>query len=226
MSLRPPTDDRAPRPAQSPLARLACLYLRSRLAGWSSVTLATLALCAWAGTAWLLSLPHSDVENGSLVPMLTLATLAAACVVGVGASSPFGDIERTVARPLPPLRLLHLGGLLAWAALVLTVALLAFDLEGARPAQPLLALLRNLAGLTGLALLSAPLIGARGTWIPPLAFLTFSTVAVHQIEDPTLWDWPFRDGADRAPGIAVLALLVVGLWLLCSRGAREPSGGR
>ncbi len=211
--------------ARVPVARLVGLYLRSRLAGWSSATLAAIALCAWASTAWLLSLPHSDVENGALVPMLTLATLAAACAVGVGAHSPFGDIERTVARPLPPLRLLHLGGLLAWAALVLAVALLAFDLEGARPAQPLLVLLRNLAGLSGLALLSARLIGARLAWIPPLAFLTFSTVAVRQVEDPTLWDWPFRDGADGAPGVAALALLVAGLWLVCSHGARAPSGG-
>ncbi len=208
-----------------PVARLAGLYLRSRRAGWSSVTVAALALCAWASTAWLLSLPYSDVEDGSLTPMLTLATLAAACVVGVGARSPFGDAERTVARPLPPLRLLHLGGLVAWATLLLAAALLAFDLEGARPAQPLLVLLRNLGGLIGLALLSARLIGARVAWIPPLAFLTFSTVAVRQVEGPTLWDWPFRDGADGAPGVAALALLVVGLWLVCSHGARAPSGG-
>ena len=208
-----------------PVARLAGLYLRSRLGLWSYATLAAVGLCAWASTAWLLSLPHSDVENGALVPMLTLATLAAACVVGVGACSPFGDIERTVARPMPPLRLLHLGGLLAWAALVFTMVLLVFDLEGARPAQPLLVLLRNLAGLSGLALLSARLIGTRVAWIPPLAFLTFSTVAVRQVEDPTLWDWPFRDGTDGVPGASALALLVVGLWLVCSPGTRGPSRG-
>jgi len=159
------------------------------------------------------------------VPILTLATLAAACAVGVGARSPFGDIERTVARPLPPPRLLHLGGLLAWAALVLALAPLAFDLKGARPAQLLLALLRNLAGLTGLALLSARLISARAAWIAPLAFLTFSTVAVRQVEGPTLWAWPFRAGADGAPGVAALALLVVSLWLVCFHRARGPSGG-
>ena len=199
--------------------------MRSRLAGWSSVMMAALALFSWASTAWLLSFPHSDVESGSLVPMLTLATLAAACVVGISVRSPFGDIERTVARPLPPLRLLHLGGSLAWAALVLAIGLFAFDLEGARPAQPLLVLLRNLAGLTGLALLSARLIGARAAWMPPLAFVTFSTVVVRQVEGPTLWDWPFRDGTDGVPGVAALALLAVGLWVGCSYGASGPSRG-
>ena len=121
------------------------------------------------------------------------------------------------------MRLLHLGGLLVWAALVLAVALLRFDPEGARPAQPLLVLLRNLAGLTGLALLAARLIGARVAWIPPLAFLTFSTVAVRQAEGPSLWDWLFRASTDGAPGVAVLALLVLRLRLVCSHGARGPS---
>jgi hypothetical protein len=155
----------------------------------------------------LLVAQFAPINYWSVAPLLPASTY----LVGL-------DVLMEV--PRVALRLLHLGGLLAWAALVLALALLAFDLEGARPAQPPLALLRNLAGLTGLALLSARLISARAAWIAPLAFLTFSTVAVRQVEAPTLWAWPFRAGADGAPRVAALALLVVSLWLVCSHRAR------
>ena len=167
--------------------RLAALYLRSRRAGRAALTLLAVAPVAWALTWLLVSQTPYGVGRGGLTLLLVFGSLAVACVVGASAGSPFDEAERVTARPLSPLRLGHLVGLLLCSAFFLSVALLAFDLEGARPAYPLLVLLRNLAGLVGLALLAAGVAGARLSWVPPFALaLAYPTLAGSKQRRPLL----------------------------------------
>ena len=123
--------------------------------------MAAAAAVCWALTWFLFSQTPYGAGRGGLSLTLVFGSLAAACVAGASAGSPFGDAERTSARPLAPARFLHLSGLLSWSSLVLCGTLLLFDLDGARPEYPLLVLVRNVAALGGVALLSAGLIGPR-----------------------------------------------------------------
>lgn len=204
--------------------RLTGLYLRSRRVGGAVVTLVLVALLAWAGTQYSLSQPSNRVEGGALIPFLVLGALAAACVVGAGAGSPFGEAERTVSRPLSPIRLGHLSGLLLFSIVVLAAALLTFDLHGARPADPTLMLLRNLAGFGGLALLTARFFGARLSWVLPLAF-GIAPVFAGMRPDGSFanWAWQMKPGDDLVSWAISLALLAVGLGLVCFQGTREPA---
>ncbi len=206
--------------------RLTGLYLRSRRTGGAVLTLVLVTLLAWAGTQYSLSQPSNHVEGGALIPFLVLGALAAACVVGAGSGSPFGEAELTVSRPLSPIRLCHLGGLIVFSIVVLAAALLTFDLHGTRPAAPTLMLLRNLAGFGGLALLIARFFGARLSWVLPLAFgiaPVFGTLS----PDGTfpIWAWQMQPGDNWIAWAISLALFAAGLALICLFGARETSDG-
>lgn len=214
-----------PRRVRKTRLGIAALYLRSRRAGWAATMLALIVFVAWVGTRWMLSLPESGVETGALVPFVVMGALAAACVIGAGAGSPFCEVERTGARPLPPLRLAHLGGLLLLTALVLAAVLLAFDLDGARPKEPLIMLLRNLAGFAGLALLAARVSGAGLSWLVPLAFAGAAYFA-GRLPDGSYasWAWHMQPGDDGLSRIVSLALFVAGLAVAVLFGARETPG--
>ena len=205
------------------------LYLRSRLVGRSALTLAFTFLAAWGLSWFLISQQISGVGHGGLTPIQLLATLLAACILGASIHSPFGDAERTVAYTLSPLRLGHLSGLLIWSVLLLVIALLAFDLHGARPAYPFLVLVRNLVGFTGLALLTARLLGARISWILPVALgispfvlLVASRNAVSRTTELIL-SWQLQSGGDKVSWTIALVLFAAGLGLICIFGPQEPA---
>ena len=205
--------------------RLAALYLRSRRFGGTVSTLVFVAFLLWAGTQYSLS-QHNRVESGALIPFLVLGALAAACVIGAGAGSPFGEAELTVSRSLPPIRAAHLGSLLLLAVAVLGAALLSFDLPGARPAAPMLMLLRNLAGFGGLALLTACLVGARLSWVLPLVFGIASILSTLNSNGTfPAWAWQMQPGNDELSWVISLALFLAGLALICLLGARDTSDG-
>lgn len=204
--------------------RLAGLFSRSRLAGYAALCVPVVALVAWASMLWLLSQGAVSVESGGFVPILVYGTLAVAVVIGVGSNSPFGEIERTAARPLLPLRLAHLAGLLLWGAPVLIVCLLYFDLRNAAPAYPLLVLLRNLVGISGLALLTARLLGAQTSWTLPLVFVAVALIAGrNQDGSYAAWAWVMQSGHDYLSWTISLALFLFGLGVVCLLGAWETS---
>lgn len=202
--------------------KFVALFLRSRRAGTAAAILASTAVVCWALTWLLFSQTPYGAARGGLSLTLVFGTLAAACVVGASSGSPFGDAERIPAMPLARVRLLHLCGLLFLSALVLCCTLLTFELEGARPAYPLLVLLRNVAVLGGIALLSARLLGARSSWIPPFV-LSIGYLTAMGAGSDVLSAFVNRsyDGLHGPSWTVALVALAAGLGVVCPRGARE-----
>jgi hypothetical protein len=131
--------------------------------------------------------------------------------------SPFGEPERATGRWLPFLRL--------GAAVALTAA--AFGALAATSATAhldygYLALLRDLAGMTGIALLAAALAGGSLSWIGPLGFWVLAAYAINGAW-ATPWAWPGRPPHD--PGAALCAALVftAGAAAVTIRGARDSA---
>jgi hypothetical protein len=154
----------------------------------------------------------------SLTPVLILAPLAAACVVGASTHSPFGETERTASRSLPTLRLGHLVGLLAGAEIALCVAALGWGLEHAY-----WVLARNLAGLAGLGFLASRAFGSRLSWTAPLAFVALIPLVGggSRPGEWAWWAWSARPAEDPLSALLAASLLAVGLLSACLLGARE-----
>ncbi len=185
--------------------RLASLYLRSRRTG-----LALALLAAVAAATWLWRRVATGEDALSIMLLITAPSLTAACVIGATASSPVADLEATASRALPLLRLGHLGGLLALAALGLTAV--GGALDGA--------LVRDLAGFTGLALLTARLAGSAAAWSVPLAYGALAVLV-----GPTpRWAWPVQAAANQEAAVIAALLLVLGLGVIVWSGARDQIG--
>ncbi len=183
---------------------LLILYLRSR-----RVALIVVLLAATAGVLRAVKpLTEGDSEFAVLLPLVL--TVAAAGLIAASTRSPFGDPERATV-PLPRLRLIHLLVLVA-----IGVAMLGAARVGDDPG----AALRNTAGLTGLALLTAPVIGAALAWIAPLAYIIYcgGPVDTHQVGPSA---WPALPGTNTTATLIALALLVAGVATVTLTGARD-----
>jgi hypothetical protein len=134
--------------------------------------------------------------------IVTILPTGVAAVLGASTVTPFAEVEQTTSRPLPGVRLLHLGSLMLYAVL----ALFAAGFLSPSPDLPLI-LARNGLGYTGLALLSTRFSGASKSWIAPLlyggsAFLSGSERA---------WAWPTHPAGDEVALVIAVALALVGL---------------
>lgn len=184
--------------------RLLQLHLRSR-----RVPLITLLIAILAG---ILRAAKPLTEGGSefagLLPLVLMVGCAA--LIAASARSPFGDPERATF-PLPRLRLTHLLALVALAVAVVGAA---------RVGDDPVAGMRDVAGLTGLALLTAPVIGAALAWIAPLAYAIYcgGPLDVHQVD---LWSWPALPGTDGTAALIAVALLAAGVATVTAVGARD-----
>jgi len=194
--------------------RLAYLYLCSRQAGRTVAVLAAVAAAAWLWLRW-------DSTSEITVTIVPIAIpLAAAMMVGASAGSPFGESEATGGRPLWPLRGGHLLGLVALAAAALALAVLRWGVpDGAWT------LVRNLAGFTGLALLTARVLGAGLSWVVPLGYAILSFLAPRPGERSSPWAWPALAATDHMAALIALALLLVGLVVVALPGARDAPAG-
>jgi hypothetical protein len=208
----------AARPARPPwpAPRLIWLHAVSRRI---PAALAAIALCA---VGLRVALLWSWDSYGALqLPLLFEA--AAAAVVGVTAGSPLGDPERATGRWLPFLRL---GGALVLTA-VAAVALSAAG-TGGHLAGGTVDVVRNLAGLAGLSLLCAAILGGGLSWTGPLAYLMAGTYALysdwHGPAITTPWLWPGRPPHDAGAAICAGLVLAAGLAAVSARGARDPAG--
>jgi len=181
--------------------RLAYLFLRSRQAGRAFVLLAVVAAATWL---W-----RRVAAGDALSAMLLIITpsLVAAAIIGAGTSSPLADLEATASRVLPPLRLGHLGGLLGLMALGLLAV--GGGLDGA--------LVRDLAGFTGLALLTARFAGSAASWTVPFGYGALAIL----VGAGQRWAWPSAEATDREAVLIAGALLILGVGVIAWSGARE-----
>ncbi len=139
----------------------------------------------------------------------------AAAVIAVTSHGPFGEPERATGRWLPYLRLgtaLALTGLAILACCRLAVA--GESLDGG-----ILALARNVLGLTGIGLATSLATGGLLAWTLPLGYLAFAQYALLQAwRSP--WLWPVRPPADRGAWICACLVFAAGLLAFAVRGPR------
>ncbi|MHA6758068.1 hypothetical protein [Streptacidiphilus sp. PAMC 29251] len=195
-------------------ARLVLLHLLSRQVPGA---LAALAGCGVAlRTVLLLHWARGDRGTAEQVPLLIEA--AAASVVAASAHNPFGESERSTGSRLPYLRLV--------AALALTaVAAGALAAGGAGAAGAELPggagqLLRDVAGLCGIGLLSAGVLGGALAWVGPLAYTVVAEFALTEAWR-TPWFWPVHSGRDLGAALCAGAAFAAGTALIAVRGPRE-----
>jgi len=210
------TDVRAPaagtgaRRAGAAALRLVWLHLVSRRAPSAMAAMAACAAVLWAALEWHWSRGSAEATQ-ELAVLLEAGT---ATVIAVTTHNPFGEAERATGRWLPWLRL---GTALALTGLA--VGLLAAGASPGGLPGGSLEVVRNVAGVTGLGLLTAAAAGGGLAWVGPLAYLVVAEVAL--AEDWTSpWTWPARPPHDRGAAICAGLVFAAGIVITVVRGAR------
>jgi hypothetical protein len=189
------------------------LYARSR-----AVPRALAMLLASAGLAvWAAHGLDASVDPPRRVPVVALAPLFTAAVIGASLYTASDELDRTAARPWWRLRAIHLLALTALTAGLLSLAVLGHPSAFGPPAM-----VRNTLGTTGLTAAAAALLGARLSWLPAFAYV--SAVYVVAANAPgravTVWAWPLQSDGGAGAWAAALAAFAVGGALYVVRGAR------
>jgi len=184
--------------------RLVWLHLRSRRAPLALALVIAIAAVLRLMQPWAVG---PGPFAGTLP--LVLATGAAA-IIAASTQSPFAGPERAT-WPAPRLRLIQVAAFVLAAAGLLGLARLGHD--------PLAAI-RNLAGLTGLALITATLISAPLAWITPLAYVLYCGAQI-DIQTVSLWSWPALPSTNRSATVIALLLLSAGTTAITRFGARD-----
>jgi hypothetical protein len=166
-------------------------------------------------------LGHWDSYGALQLPLVFEAGCAAA--IAITTASPIGEAERVTGRWLPFLRLTTVLALTAAAAGALTAAGMGAHLAGGP-----LAVLRNLAGMTGIGLLCAAALGGGLAWVGPAGYLVVGAYALYtQWHGPPLtspWLWPARPPHDLGAAICAALVFGIGIVVVSVRGARDPAG--
>lgn len=195
--------------------RLVRLHAASRRV---AVTLAALATCAVGLRIALIG--HWDAYGALQLPLT--AEAASVTMVMVITSSPLGEPERVAGRWLPWLRL---GG--AAAVTALAVSAIAAGALGGHLAGGTLAAVRNVAGMTGIGLLCAVLLGGGLAWTGPTAYLIAGIYGLYTQWHPpaitTPWLWPARPPHDAGAAICAGLFFACGLAVFTMRGGRDPA---
>jgi hypothetical protein len=192
-----------------PPLRLVRLHQRSRHTPRTLAVLAAIAV--------VLRASHPVTKDTSLFAQvaLMLLTVAAATVIAASTHTPFGEPEHTASSPLPVLRLLHLAVLGTVGSVALAIAACAVPYGMSAPA-----LLRDLAGLTGIALLTAALLGAHLAWTAPLGYVMYCGAQLDQ-QVTNLGTWPTQPTTSNGATAIAVALLAAGILAVTLTGARD-----
>jgi hypothetical protein len=197
--------------------RLVGLHLASRRVPSALAAAVVCAVALRAALHW-----HWDTYGALQLPLVFEAGSAA--IMTVTTASPFGEPERATGQWLPFLRL--------GAALALTViAAGTLAIAGASAgnlAGGTLDVWRNVAGLTGIGLLCAAVLGGGLAWTGPLAYLLVSVYALytdwHGPALTTPWIWPARPPHDIGAALCAGLVFAAGVVIITVRGARDPAG--
>jgi len=202
--------------------RLIRLYLVSRRVPMALALLAGLGVLLWVALRWRWNIAGGAAAK-QFIP-LTIETGAAA-LIAVTTYGPFGEPERAAGRWLPVLRLGAAVALTAIAFRLLSAGAAAAHIADGGAAAGVLpggtfALLRNLAGMTGLGLLSAVALGGAFGWVGPMAYLLITEVALSG--DPTTpWVWAARPTHDLGAAACAALVFAVGTAAIAVLGARN-----
>jgi hypothetical protein len=213
--VREPDAGAAPAPAARPapaLLRLAWLYAVSRRVPVALTLLLALGALLWSALRW-----HWSIAGGPAArEMITLTVeTGAAAVAAVSTHGPFGEAERATGRWLPGLRLGTALALSGVAFGILAAGATAGTLPGGTGG-----LLRDLAGITGLGLLSAAALGGAFGWTGPLAYLLVTEVALTG-HPTTPWVWAARPPGDLGAALCAAAVFAAGVAAVAVLGARD-----
>jgi hypothetical protein len=206
------------RPSRLPPGwRLAHLHLVSRRVAAAAAAMAGCALLLWIAL-------HRPWDAYGALQLPLIFEAGCANVIAVTAAGPFGEVERTTGRRLPLLRLGVALGLTAAAVGALSSAGIGTNLAGGA-----LQVLRNTAGLTGLGLLGAALVGGALAWTGPTTYLMVAVYALYtQWHGPALttpWIWPARPSSDAGAALCAGAVFAAGLLAFAVRGSRDRTRG-
>jgi hypothetical protein len=174
------------------------------------------ALVAFIGCAAVFQAMLRFYDQGLLarqVPLIPEAAVAALIAITTG--SPIGEAERATGRWLPFLRLATAVALTAAAFATLAAGSAEVSLVGGA-----VVLLRNVAGMVGVGLLTASLLGGALSWIGPMAYLALAEVAVSSGWHTPL-TWPARPPDDLGGAICSALVFGAGLAVIALRGARD-----
>jgi len=196
--------------------RLAWLHAASRRIPAALGLLAGLGGLLWAALHWRWNMAGGPAAQ-ELLPLVI--ETGAAGIITVTTYSPFGEPERATGRWLP---WLWLGAALALTAAAVG-ALGAGATGGVLPGGTL-AMLRNVAGMTGTGLLAAAVLGGAFGWTGPMAYwlVTESALAAGWT---TPWIWPARPPHDRGAAICASLVFAAGTSVITLRGSRERPAG-
>lgn len=175
------------------------------------------AVVAIAGCAAVLrlALEHRWGTHAQQVPLVI--ETATATIIAATTVSPFGEVERATGHWLPYLRLT-----VAVTLTAIALAALASGAESAHLSGGTVELVRNLAGLTGIALISSAVLGGALAWIGPLAYTVIAEYAlIAGWTSP--WMWPARPPQDWGAATCAATVFVAGAALITTRGARETA---
>jgi hypothetical protein len=185
------------------------------------VPAATAAIAACAIGLRIALIGHWDTYGALQLPLVFEAGSAAA--ITITTASPLGEPERVTGRWLPFLRLATMLALTAVAAAALIAAG-----TGAHLAGGALDVLRNLAGMTGIGLLCAAVLGGGLAWAGPTGYLVVGVYGLYtQWHGPALttpWIWPARPPYDVGAAICAAVVFAAGIVVTSVRGARDPVG--
>jgi len=195
--------------------RLLRLHAASRRV---PAAIAAIAACAIGLRIALIG--HWHTYGALQLPLIFEAGAAAA--ITVTTASPIGEPERLTGRWLPFLRLATALALTAAAAGALTAAG-----TGAHLAGGTLDVLRNLAGMTGIGLLCAAVLGGGLAWAGPTGYLVVGVYGLYtQWHGPALttpWIWPARPPHDVGAAICAALVFTIGIAVTSVRGAHDPA---
>jgi hypothetical protein len=192
--------------------RLAWLHAASRRVPAAVGLLAALGVLLWVALHY-----HWNIAGGPAAQILIPLTIeaGAAAVIAVATYGPFGEPERATGRWLPYLRLAAAAALTAAAFGALAAGATGGNLPGGS-----VALLRDVAGITGLGLLAAVVLGGMLAWAGPMAYLLVTEVAL-QGNPTTPWVWPARPPHDLGGALCAAGVFAAGALLITLRGPRE-----
>jgi hypothetical protein len=191
--------------------RLVWLHAASRRIPAALALLAGFGALLWVALHWQWNIAGGPAARQFLPLAIETGTAA---VIAVTTYGPFGESERATGRWLPWLRLGAAVLLTSAAAGALAAGATGWFLPGGT-----LAMLRNVAGLTGTGLLSAAVFGGSFGWAGPMAYLLVTEGALAG-GWTTPWIWPARPPHDLGGALCAAGVFAAGLVLITLRGAR------